>query len=423
MVCKFEAVRTTMSTATAGNTQDFTTNAAGFGTPTAAIVLVSKALTDTTVANEGVASVGITDGTNQRTWASDFQNVGTGNTNTKCRGETSEVIYVHNVVGTGTHGRASFASWINDGTNYGLRVTIDTQFNAAYKVAVFLFGGDVQGVVNDYAAPSSGGTTTVSGLPFAPDLIFAIGNRTWNSTNVDVGSVVYGLAARVPSLVNAGFHMGCPDNITTSTCYVAIDNYCGYGGGTLNAESPKQSVTSFTSDGFVITEGAGAAGIPQAYLALHLPNLPLYLGIISTPTSTGNASFTGFGFQPQAYMLLTTMADATATTQVDTRASACGIGIVAGATPTQHAQSLSQKDNVSTQVAKCVSDAAAAEQLGDAGTVLIRAAHNAFLSDGVQLNFTIADGTSRKWVLLGLGSNAKSDPLPRRRAIRHFLGR
>lgn len=414
MTCKFEGVHTVMSTAAAGNTQDFTVS--GFGTPVAAIFFVSKCLTDTTPAAEGAVSVGFTDGTTQRTFASDFQNVGLGNTNNKCRGETAEVIYIHNVVGTGTHGRASFSAWITD----GVRVLIDTQFNGAYKVGVLLIGGtDAQAAVGNYSAPAANGTTTVSGLAFAPDLVFAIGNQTWNSTNVDHGFVVYGAAIKTP-LTNAGYDWGCDDNLTTSACFVAIDSFMGMSGGTSNAEAPKQAITSFTSDGFVVTESSNTTGVPQAYLALHLPGVPLYLGIVSTPTATGNTSFTGFGFQPQAYMVLSTMADATAATQVDARSGACGIGFVAGATPTQHGQSLCQTDNVGTQVAKCVSDAAAAEQLGNGATVLIRAAHNAFLSDGVQMNFTITDATARKWVLLGIGSNVNLSPPPFHKPLRSF---
>ena len=409
MVSKLEGVRTTMSTAAAGNTQDFTVS--GFGTPKAVVIMVSKATADATATNEGMLSVGFCDGTNTRCWAATNQNVGIGNTNNKVRGETGEIVYIHDTIGTGVSGRASFNSFITD----GVRITIDTQFVAAYKVGVLLIGGaDTLAAVGSIAGPSiPGGTASVTGLAFAPELLFLIGNKTFNNTNVDAGYVILGAAISRPSLTNRGIGWGSPDNLATSTCVIAVDAFVSYGGGAADIRDPRTSVTSFNSDGFTVTEGAGNnAGSPQAYLALRLPNLPLYLDYITTPTATGNASFTGPGFSPQAIMLFTTMADATGASQTDARAGACGIGFVAGATPIQHGQSTSQQDAVTTQVCKSATDAAAAEELGNAGTILIRAAWNAWLSNGVQLNFTITDATARKWVMLAIGRNT-SLALPR----------
>lgn len=392
--------RDVLTTSIAGATQDFTIS--GMGTPVAAIFFVSIATADNTVSNGAIESIGWTDGTHHECWSICNQNVGLGNTNNKVRADNAKVIYMLTAAG-GSTGIASFNSWITD----GVRITVDTQFSAAYKIGVLLIGGsEALANAGNFAGPGPGGARVVTGVGFSPDLIFFLGTKAFNASNTDIGSGMFGMAIPGGGITQRGLNWACADNSGTSDDYLCLDAAVGMLGTSANARDPFVNVTAFGSDGFTLTEIVGNnTGPAQAYLALKLPNCPIYLDYITTPTATGNADFTGPGFQPRFAAFLGCQATSTAATKTNTEASAFGLGWVAGAgTPVEHSMSCEQKDNVTSQITRSVIDTCAMTLLSDASTVSHKAVWGSWLSTGVRLGFNPTDGlTARKWAMLAIG--------------------
>lgn len=395
-----QGVRSTLTLSAAGATQDFTFS--GMGTPVAAIFYVSIATADNTVSNGAIESIGWTDGTHHECWSICNQNVGLGNTNNKVRADNAKVIYMLTAAGAST-GIASFNSWITD----GVRITVDTQFSAAYKIGVLLIGGsEALANAGNFSGPGPGGTRVVTGVGFSPDLIFFLGTKTFNASNTDIGSGMLGIAIPGGGITQRGLNWACADNSGTSDDYLCLDSAVGMLGTSANARDPFVNVTAFGSDGFTLTEIVGNnTGPAQAYLALKLPNCPIYLDYVTTPTATGNTDFTGPGFQPRFAAFLGCQATSTAATKTNTEASAFGLGWVAGAgTPVEHSMSCEQKDNVTSQITRSVVDTCAMTLLSDASTVSHKAVWNSWLSTGIRLGFNPTDGlTARKWAMLAIG--------------------
>ena len=164
------------------------------------------------------------------------------------------------------------------------------------------------------------------------------------------------------------------------------------------------SVDGWDSRGFSLTHSSGSTNANEEvfYLAMDTGDRDVTVQFIDTPTSTGVASFTGFGFKPQAIII-----GQTRITTVDTisgaTVGASEIGVGFGSVNNENSYSWTDKANVGDMVAKTKAESEVANLCDEDGASLFAVTIDSFTSDGVDLNFTATDtGAARKWFIFAI---------------------
>ena len=117
---------------TSVETQDFTIS--GFGTPKAAMFIVTKGVTDNTAAAGAMMAVGFTDGTRDKCGTVHAKDANATSV-TEATFSTAHCIFL--IDDTGTLATATFDSWITD----GVRIDWADAPPSAYLVTVVCFWG------------------------------------------------------------------------------------------------------------------------------------------------------------------------------------------------------------------------------------------------------------------------------------------
>ena len=348
---KFEVVNFALSTAAATNTQDITIS--GFGTPSAAIFIVSGAVTDDTVAADQLLSIGFTDGTRQIVHG--IRNTDAAASATCVRTYKTAAVITNSVSnGSSDLLNFSFTSWITD----GVRLTIDTQSASAFLATCILIGG--ADVANAYVDSKSMGTGTSpiaidfsdeGGTDFEPDVVFTLDNRSTSDPYRQNGNILsFGCA------LNDGADTNRCIAVTTDTASDPTNNTSSVS----NAEVFRQlnagalltegNIDTFAATGFSITPSASTANSILSWLALKFTNSPdLDLFDMEYPTSGPYAETTPV-FTPN-FGLIAAVVGPTARNNLTT-ASTWGMSISAFDDTTVSTISNTSEDNVADTVAK-----------------------------------------------------------------------
>ena len=314
---KFAITREALSTATAGNTQNFTAPS-GFGEPKAAIFLLSDNVTSGSGSPDATLCIGFAVSPTQEESCSSFSNDNAATTQT-FRYQKNSCIYL---TGDGTPlAEFEFTQWLNvadDGID-GVQLTIVTAAASAYLCQIIWIGGaDVSNVhVGSTAMSGSVGVTQIDTVGFNPDLVFLTTNAlNTNGTGSVDGAMSFGVAHNGGNQRLIGWASGdnadpSAPNAGLSTAY-AIGRISASSGYTWTAVAQ-----GFDADGFELDVSTTTVALVK-HLSLKFANSP-DVAVISTslPTS-GDYAEAGVGFTPTfglaAFMGGLTSSNTTSTT-------------------------------------------------------------------------------------------------------------
>jgi hypothetical protein len=293
---------TTFSVRTTSGTQDVTIS--GFGTPKAAIFIMSNGITDDTpVGVNGVYSVGFTDGTRQVAMA--YRDIGGAATpdTSRAQRDNAVILFPGNSGTSSTSAHYGFDSWITD----GVRITASDPLGSGRVVTCILIGGDdVADAYVNIKDDLGTGTSAVSveDAGFEPDLMFATCTGSPTIDNNAAHTIFsFGVAHNDTSIVQKGVFIDSRDGSSPSNVSSQISNANITGQQTNGTLSWGGAVTSFTSTGVEITPSSSAGSDIIGYLMLRFTNNPdVSLFDMSWPTS-GNYAETTPGFTPNFGMI------------------------------------------------------------------------------------------------------------------------
>ena len=396
---KVKVTRVACNTST--GTQDITIS--GLGTPKAAILKVTKAVTDETLADDAVFGWGVTDGTNHRAWSSHSED-NTGSVTRNQRGMTDECIVINGASGI-IDGEANFDSWITD----GIRINWGNAPAAGYLLTVTLFTGDISVNVREITVDPASLGTTVSDTTcgFEPDVIFfgGMGFIEFDDGNEGSFQPILGLAANESGGIKQGLMGATEGSGTTSNTVVMHSNkYCTAAFFTSGTYAIAGELTSFNSDGFTLTtrEDTVIDG-PVAFLAIKFDDGSEFsLDFIDSATSApGNHDVTAPGFPPTfVYQLVSNITAEESTDTSGVEASSVGISEFDGTN--EYCSMVSLEDNLGDTNTKSISSDKAIKVIDSQGTVTHEGTFTSFLSNGWRINYSTANGTARKWIALSL---------------------
>jgi hypothetical protein len=319
-----------------GPTQDFVVGGWGMAAVDikAAILIVTNATADGVRADGASMSIAFVDAAGSTFLMTN--NSADGSTTTNCGRRTSItdcICMLDTTVGVLTppatpavDARAQWNSFIQN----GIRINWSDFPTAAVLVTCIFFAGtDVSAKVGQFGSPLLlDGTTTVSGLAFAPELVFSIGSRSLNHDVTDDGGAIVrqmmGFAENTtliapypsqPNQMSLRWASGDNSTIATDQAYASVPTSSGTKGYLVFDATRAIELTSFTADGFVATARiAGAAGAYwNGYLALKFNGQvarKIFVeskgwAIAPTPEVPIDFSVTTPGFKPQFVLQLT----------------------------------------------------------------------------------------------------------------------
>jgi hypothetical protein len=276
---------------TTGN-QDITI--AGFGTPKAAIVILSGAVSADTARANGLLSIGYADSAGTAyvagNCAQDAQaTAATGRTN-----YNGSLVSFPNFSGSArTNEVATFVSWITD----GIRINWATAPAAAYLMTVIFFGGD--GTISSKVGSVDLGTGTAAintTLGFTPSLIFPLGIGV--AADLVTGNLVVSMGAWTPSSGQGSITAVNIDAAATKDLQGYASSSAAFA--QVFSAGLQYVVTLGTyASGFSATPSANSSSDVMGYLALEFDaGTGVNVSVETLPTATGSFSKTGLSFRP-----------------------------------------------------------------------------------------------------------------------------
>ncbi len=313
--------------ATGGGTQSLTVS--GFGTPTCAIFITSRA-TDNAVVDASGVSIGFTDGTNEVVHGSR----GRDNTNNE---QADHIVAIAGqlgwILGSGANPSSgdadfSFSQWVTD----GVEISWNTAPSTAVRITVILIQCKNAQVGTLTVSGAGASVTTVMSPAFPPQTVFVAGASVneqpetpgvnfklgfgvadYNGTTVEQGCLQY--------FVSDGDAVGDPNAIIEDA---------------LINSNPDPSVTeeifleAFDSDSFDTTTTGASSFVGQlSYLSIEWNSVDRKVANFDAPTGTAtvNKSFTWPGFKPQCVITGFTNVTSVGTKTTGNAADPIGIGI------------------------------------------------------------------------------------------------
>lgn len=391
---------------TSTGTQDFTK--AGLGTPKAAIFILSQATVNGTPANNVVLSWGFTDGTRHRVANASAQH-GVGTSNTFNRVMDDQVIAAITPADGSVDGEAAFSAWITNG------VRINWAANApgsAWLITCILFAGtDLSVYVSDVNMDGAENSTVdVTDPGFEPDQVFAMfqGFRAWSDDTARNSNLVATIGVVDNGVAVVQGSVGWLARNAQATERAAAVASELYGVRIVDVGAVAGEFGDFDANGFSVTKRTGSGTFQMAYLALNYGGVKSHwVGPVTSPTSTGNASVAGVGFIPDVVVQLEGLCRAYDTAETDDDANALGIGVFTSSD--EYSAGWAIDDGAATMDNESIADAKAAHlRLGDGNAAHV-ASFVSMDADGYTLNYSTANGTARKWIALAIGA-AAGDP-------------
>lgn len=172
---------------------------------------------------------------------------------------------------------------------------------------VLFYGDDVEAqVVNFNGSATEDGTASISGLAFAPDIIFLIsGDRAFGTDTQGADPMLsFGFAARTSDTQACSCLVWEHQQSPTESGVISKDTVCAVRltstAGTV-AEGASLELTSWNSDGATFTTRNDSYSLRCAALCVKLPNTSAWAGAPTIPAGTlGAFSRTDPQFLPQA---------------------------------------------------------------------------------------------------------------------------
>ena len=163
---------------------------------------------------------------------------------------------------------------------------------------------------------------------------------------------------------------------------------------------------TFDSSGFSISaRNAGGNGRDLLYLALSFGGaVDSWVGLYSTPTSTGSDSNTGPGFTPQYLHMINTYAEAVDTAYDTPFAGSSGFSAIDA--NSQFSSSFNGEKGVATSNEQSLSDNVAVELPDDDGSAGLTASFTSFDANGWTLNYSAVEANAKLFFALAIEGEA-----------------
>jgi hypothetical protein len=392
-------VRAAANTAT-GN-QNFTTTDLGGLTPSAALFIATRAVTNNTAAAHAPICIGAATSTSQRWAMFSTSQDGQADTAVTRRAATTQCLMIP-LAGGGIDGEADFVSFITNGVQINWT---DAPANA-YLITVVLFA-NLSGAYAGTFAPgtSVGAAVDVTAPNFQPDLVFlASHGDAFDDTSSAFHSPGFGWAVRDGSNTQLSVMQSEQDGQAAGTPRAYLST--SYGIATLSVNSNNllwaSEIGSFDSQGFSATLRIASAGTDEVgYLALALNGDNVWAGTHATPTATGNQASTAPGFRPQAVFL--GMTHLTAVNNGSQNASAGPYGVAVITANAQYSNAIAIENGAAITNTQGLGQSIAADIDNDDGATGIEATLVSLDATGWTLDFTSVLGSARQWVALAIG--------------------
>lgn len=387
---------------------DLASTAMGSTTPKLLYAVANEGNNNFTYAANLKCSVGAADGTNQRVVAV-MSDDGAAIANTGKRTATDEIyMYLDNTGAVLLEGNfKEFAAG-----KATLTRGADSLAYTPHIGGLLLGGSDLSVAVGHMTLSTQDTEVDVTGLLFPPDALIFF------SVPFGTGSSFGDVAGTADLCLSNGFAVDGSGGIeqcsyaafdqnnetTTATDGTARNNRC-FATVSSSGLITTAELTAFNADGFSIAarDGDGSSRT-LGYMALKLTNGQFKTDVLDTPTITGNQKYS-LPFRPKALVLIGTAF--TAENSLQSSGEGCIWCHSLLAETERSCATYFSENGVATS--NCASgyfsdtDIALAVRETDNSGWMYQADHVSFDSDGFTLNFTTADGTARKVLMLAAG--------------------
>jgi hypothetical protein len=331
---------------TSTGTQNFTVS--GFGTPIAAMFVVSRATSGSEAAHAAIC-VGFTDGTRNRVVCMQSEDGGT-RTDSDSSTSSSQCVRILDAGATSIDGEADWNAWVTD----GVQIDWTNAPASAYLVTVILFGGSMSQAYTNHVDLTNTFPTTVdvTAPGFRPNLVIAAccdaegidssgtaGKLSLGFVHDDNGTVTQ-MSYCHQERNNQGTSANGNGKRTDMGIHaVAFDGTYDWGG----------SFNTFDANGFSVTaNNAAMNSTAMIYLAIDTgTTVEVKIQEEVTPGSTGTQGYTGYGWVPDGVMFCLTYLTASGN-DTDAGVEAAGFSFGAMDNTDEAAQAFRSRDNVGT---------------------------------------------------------------------------
>jgi len=353
-------------------------------TPKSAVYELTACLTAGTLVDGRRYGVGMTDGTLQRAIGTFVEDnaIGALQLDAGGRQDNATVIQFPNAVNTSINGESRWTDW-NPG---GSTLAHDNFLGNLFQIKCTYFMEGDWALVEFTGPATPGDSLDITGLPWAPDFVYAISHGdpfSADGTLVTHSEVLEGYAVKTASGLVQQISLSdlAPDNQTTSSYQSILSDetlvleLAGLGRGL--------AVTSWNSDGLTIESWSGGGpGAMTASLLIGRTGRQLWCGVpTSLHTATASAqTITEPDFTPEGYFLFGTELAAKNSTAGDASTAKWSHGVYTGLESV--CVGVQAEDGVTTSDTRSISDSIIAHVVDDAGGVSWKASHSSMAATG-----------------------------------------
>ncbi len=386
----------------------------GFGTPTAAIMIMSRGSNNT--AGGGGLSIGFTDGTNSFAFGCRERD-GTNKVESDSRivlGVANRLSEMPGLSANANNQRNvnNFVGFITD----GIEISVPEFTSPCHVTIILIQCANAEVGSFDTSATQDVATTITMSPAFPPQTVFILGSNDNSSWSVNWDSTL-GIADFNGSTISQGALDWGSFNNSTEGDPVAHISDTRVKNNRLTGADIAIELTNFLSSSFdAVTRDAATASVDIAFLALEWNGANRTVAVFDSPTGTAtiDKSFTWPGFKPQFVLQGLSAIQVVGTEELDADAGPAGIGgfdkdggeeCVAWAT----------EDNAATINSESTHENEALILHDDVGAGLFAAnfANGSMDANGYTLEFTtIPSSTTRKWLGFALGEEGGAQVWP-----------
>jgi hypothetical protein len=363
-------------------------------TPKAVMIIANHADTDGVVEAGSRCQIGFADGTLERSWGVSADD-GINPPNTGRGASSSQVIDLF--IGPGSpQVTANFVSFQADS------VTLDftlVDSDAQLYTVVFFAGSALNAHVNTVELGTGTSPINVTDPGFPVDMVFGGGvGLPDDFAPISTSIFFYGVAVNDGADTNKSINWNSRDGSAVPTelaAHLISDSV----GGQLNAGTQNWDaiIDDFDAVGFSITPQVSSASDDFSYLAIGFGGVASpSLRSFDSPTSMGNDVRTGLDFEPQFVMLI--MSDLQVEDSIVLTVDAGAIGFSMFTEDAEFSNAWADEDSANPSNTQSLSDNQAVNFASGDGTTQHAATFVSLNADGHTLNYSVADGTARKWI-------------------------
>lgn len=239
-------------------------------------------------------------------------------------------------------------------------------------------------------------------MGFEADALICAGN---NQANVDSGSSLHGFwmgliknggGGSVTQVMQTQVER---NNIAAGAPFSRMmdDKFGGQLLVTNGSLQSEYTASNFTSSGFDFTSSANASSMRFHFLAFNFGGLDCSVGQYDPPV-TATTSTISSSFTPQFCMLGMNACQTVDVTEGDSDAGPFAISVMDSTA--QHATGIAIEDAAATTNTESYTDNVAVLMHDHTGADMYTGTLSSFDSSGVNLSYSVADGTTRKWIYL-----------------------